>query len=50
MSKYCRTNKNGKYVQPVKNKSGVRAWRFTDEMSALYAELISMKMEAIDAE
>lgn len=50
MSKYCRTNKNGKYVQAVKNKSGVRAWRFTDEMSALYAELISMKMEAIDAE
>lgn len=43
MTRFCKMNKNGKYLQPVQGKNGRRVYKFTDEMKQRYADLIKMR-------
>ena len=47
MTKYCRMVANGKYKQAARNKAGVRAFMFSDEMKNRYADLIRLKNDEL---
>ena len=47
MTKYCRMVANGKYKQAARNKAGVRAFMFSDEMKNRYTDLIRLKNDEL---